>query len=88
MNVTQMISELRAERASLEDAIVVLERLLHVRPGRRGRPPAWLASTKVSASVEPSANGTRTKRVFSAATRKKMALAQKKRWAALKGQSA
>jgi hypothetical protein len=88
MNVTQMISELRAERASIEDAIAVLERLVRSQPGRRGRPPKWLASAKAPAADQPSANGTRTKRVFSAATRKKMALAQKKRWAALKSQPA
>jgi hypothetical protein len=88
MNVTKMISELRTERASIEDAIAVLERLVRSRPGRRGRPPAWLASAKAQASDRPSSNGTRPKRVFSAATRKKMALSQKKRWAALKGQPA
>jgi hypothetical protein len=88
MNVTQMISELRAERTSIEDAIAVLERLVRSQPGRRGRPPKWLASAKASAADQPSENGTRTKRAFSAATRKKMALSQKKRWAALKGQPA
>jgi hypothetical protein len=86
MNVAEMISELRAERASIEDAIAVLERLIRSQPGRRGRPPKWLASAKLAVSDQPSTNGTRTKRVFSAATRKKMALAQKKRWAARRGE--
>lgn len=85
MNVTQMISELRAERASIEEAIVVLERLVSTQPGRRGRPPAWLASAKASAGGKTS-KPTGVKRVFSAATRKKMALSQKKRWAAAKAQ--
>jgi hypothetical protein len=84
MNVTQMISELRAERASIEEAIVVLERLVSTQPGRRGRPPAWLASVKASARHASKPTG--VKRVFSAATRKKMALSQKKRWAAAKTQ--
>ncbi len=84
MNVTQMISELRAERASIEEAIVVLERLVSKQPGRRGRPPAWLASVKASAGQTSKPTG--VKRVFSAATRKKMALSQKKRWAAAKAQ--
>ncbi len=88
MNVTQMISELRAERASIEEAIAVLERLVRSQPGRRGRPPKWLASAKAAANGQPSANGARPKRVFSAATRRKMALSQKKRWAALKGRPA
>ena len=79
----QMIAELRAERACLEEAIVVLERLVRSHPGRRrGRPPKWLAAAKMA--DQPSGNG--AKRVFSASTRKKMALAQKKRWAALKSQ--
>ena len=86
MNVTQMISELRAERASIEEAIVVLERLVSTQPGRRGRPPAWLASVKAAAGHTVS-KPTAVKRVFSAATRKKMALSQKKRWAAAKSQS-
>jgi hypothetical protein len=86
MNVTQMISELRAERASIEEAIAVLERLVSRQPGRRGRPPAWLASVKASASDQRASKPTGEKRVFSAATRKKMALSQKKRWAAAKAQ--
>ncbi len=66
MNVTQMISELRAERASIEGAIAVLERLVRSQPGRRGRPPKWLASAKAAGAGQPSPNGTRTKRVFEA----------------------
>ena len=57
---------------------------------RRGRPPKWLASVKAEAgspavreSLEPK-NGRR----FSAATRKKMAEAQRKRWAARKAAKA
>ena len=88
MNVTQMILELRAERASIEEAIVVLERLVSRQPGRRGRPPKWLASAKASAAGEPADKPAGVKRVFSAATRKKMALSQKKRWAAAKAESA
>ena len=75
MNVNQMIVALRDERDALNDAIVVLERLAHSGRKRRGRPPAWLsAAAGVSAG--------RPKRVFSAATKRKMALAQRKRWAA------
>lgn len=87
MNVTQMISELRAERIAIEEAIVVLERLVSAQPGRRGRPPAWLASVRASAAGPSAPKPTGVKRVFSAATRKKMALAQKKRWATAKAQS-
>jgi hypothetical protein len=87
MNVTQMISELRAERVAIEEAIVVLERLVSKQPGRRGRPPAWLASVKASAADQAVVKAPGVKRVFSAATRKKMALSQKKRWAAAKTRS-
>jgi len=87
MNVTQMISELRAERVAIEEAIVVLERLVSTQPGRRGRPPAWLASVKASVTGKAASKPSGVKRVFSAATRKKMALSQKKRWAAAKAQS-
>ena len=76
MNVDQMIAELRTERDGLTAAIDVLERMALARGRRRGRPPAWLSSVKVSTPGP--------KRVVSAATRKKMALAQRKRWAAAK----
>ncbi len=74
MNVTQMISELRVERAALDDAIIVLERLARSGQKRRGRPPAWMSSIPRAVN--------RPKRVFSDATRRKMAQAQRKRWAA------
>jgi hypothetical protein len=78
MNVNQMILELRAERDSLTAAMAVLEGIAHSRGRRRGRPPAWLAGlSKVKKEDRP-------KRTMSAATKKKMALAQRKRWAAAK----
>jgi hypothetical protein len=41
MDLTKMLTELRAERESIEQAILVLERL--ARGGtRRGRPPEWM----------------------------------------------
>lgn len=76
MDVLKMISELRAEREAIEQALVVLERLAHNRGRRRGRPPMWMTVIRGAAAAE------RSPRVFSADTRKKMAEAQKKRWAA------
>ncbi len=70
MNVTQMLAELRQERAALDDAILALERIARSGARGRGRPPSWLSAS----SAAP-------KRVLSAATKKKMALAQRKRWA-------
>jgi hypothetical protein len=78
MNVNQMILELRAERDALTAAMAVLEGIANSRGKRRGRPPAWLADlSKVKKEDRP-------KRTVSAATKKKMALAQRKRWAAAK----
>jgi len=78
MDVLKMISELRAERAAIEEALVVLERIARNRGGRRGRPPAWMSMIRGGVTSSPS----KATRAFSAETRKKMAEAQKKRWAA------
>jgi hypothetical protein len=77
MDVLKMIAELRSERAAIDDALVVLERLARTRGKRRGRPPAWMAAIRGATAGETS----RT-RVMTAETRKRMAEAQKKRWAA------
>jgi len=39
-----MLAELRAERARVEEAILVIERLAHAHGKRRGRPPAWMTA--------------------------------------------
>jgi hypothetical protein len=81
MNVNHMIAELTAEREALTAAMSVLESIAQSRGRRRrGRPPAWLAGAKKDQPAD------RPKRVFSAATKRKMALAQRKRWAAKKAQ--
>jgi hypothetical protein len=78
MNLSQMILDLRAERDALTAAMTVLDGIAHSRGRRRGRPPAWLASLSgTKKQVHP-------KRTVSAATKKKMALAQRRRWAAAK----
>lgn len=46
MDVNKMLAELRSERAAIEEAIVVLERLATGRSKRRGRPPAWMTAVK------------------------------------------
>ena len=71
-----MIAELRAERAAVDEALIVLERLAQTRGRKRGRPPVWMSV------VGEAAHSPRPARVFSAETRKRMAEAQKKRWAA------
>lgn len=46
MDVARMLVELRQERVQLEEAIVVLERLVRSSGKRRGRPPAWMQTVK------------------------------------------
>ncbi len=46
-----MLTELRAEREAIEEAIVTLERLARGQGRRRGRPPAWLAALRKGKAV-------------------------------------
>jgi hypothetical protein len=46
MDILKMLSELRAERDRMEEAILTLERLAAGRGRRRGRPPAWMSAHK------------------------------------------
>jgi hypothetical protein len=50
MDTTKMLTELRQERESIEEAILVLERLARGRGRRRGRPPAWLLEARKRAT--------------------------------------
>jgi hypothetical protein len=79
MELTKVIAELRAERTAIDEALAALDRIARATTGkRRGRPPAWLAATTGAIPTgEP-----RKKRSLSPEVRKKMAEAQKKRWAA------
>ena len=74
-----MLAELRQERDRLGEAILVLERLASGGQKRRGRPPKWMTATSQQNGSTP-----RKRKRFSAATRKKMAEAQKRRWATKK----
>lgn len=78
MNLSQVILDLRAERDALTAAMTMLEGIVNSRGKRRGRPPAWLAKLP---DLKKKDGPTR---VVSAATKKKMALAQRKRWAEAK----
>jgi len=46
MNIDKMLAELRTERAQVEEAILVLERMAVGRGKRRGRPPKWMTEVK------------------------------------------
>jgi hypothetical protein len=72
MNLIKMIAELREQKRALEETMMILERLARSQGKRRGRPPLFLSE----------AGKTRKRKPFSSETRKKMADAQRKRWAA------
>jgi hypothetical protein len=81
MELTKVIAELRAERAAIDEALAALDRIARAAAGkRRGRPPAWMAATAGAIAATP--GEPRKKRSLSPEVRKKMAEAQKKRWAA------
>jgi hypothetical protein len=71
MNWTSIINQLREERAALDEAIAIFERIAQSGPRGQGRPPKWLSGDKSG-----------SKRVYSATTRKKMAEGQRRRWEA------
>jgi hypothetical protein len=83
MDIHSILAELRSEKDRLEEAILTIERLaVGSLTKRRGRPPKWMAEAK----GDPSGGGLtaqtpKKRRRFSAATRKRMAESQRKRWA-------
>jgi hypothetical protein len=80
MELTKVIAELRAERAAIDEALAALDRIARATTAkRRGRPPAWLAATTGTIPVE---GEPRKKRSLGPEVRKKMADAQRRRWAA------
>lgn len=74
MDLIKIVSELHKEKEAVEEALLYLEQLARTRHKRRGRPPAYLSGRLKSAKAP--------RRRFSEETRRKMSLAQKKRWAA------
>jgi hypothetical protein len=44
MDILKMLGELRQERAQIEEAILVLQRLPLGQGKQRGRPPAWMTA--------------------------------------------
>lgn len=74
MNLNKIIVELKTELAAINDVLSVLDRLARVRGKRRGRPPLLMLQDGVT--------GIRKRRPFSEETKRKMAAAQKRRWAA------
>jgi hypothetical protein len=82
MDIHSILAELRSEKDRLEEAILTIERLAAGSVAkRRGRPPKWMASVKAATA---SSSAPKKRRRFSAATRKRMAESQRKRWASRK----
>ena len=79
MDIQHLISDLTQQRDQISLAIAALERIAGGTGKRRGRPPKALSL--VSAAPAKAATGGK-KRVISAEARKRMAEAQKRRWAA------
>lgn len=48
MDLSEMLAELRQERAQIEQAIQILERLARGRGKRRGRPPLWMTNPEAA----------------------------------------
>lgn len=46
MDITEMLNTLKQERAQLQEAIVVLERIAAGQGKCRGRPPKWMVEMK------------------------------------------
>ena len=85
MDILTILTELRSEKERLDEAILTIERLAAGSlTKRRGRPPLWMANAKAESgpSLVSKALAPKKRRKFSAATRKRMAEAQRKRWAA------
>jgi|HubBroStandDraft_3_1064219.scaffolds.fasta_scaffold192581_1 hypothetical protein len=79
MNVTEIVLQLRDERSRLEAAIQALEQVgggTSAPIKRRGRPPGT--------TNKPTAGGPKKRRGMSAAARKRIAEAMRKRWVAAK----
>src|SRR6266487_1166185 len=84
MDFDALLAQLRTEREMLEEAILALERLARGSGKRRGRPPKWM--TELNTEPTEEAPSPAKKRVISAESRKRMAEAQRKRWAAKRGE--
>ena len=78
MNVTEIVRQLRDERSRLDAAIQALEGVggASAPIKRRGRPPGT--------TNKPATGGPKKRRGMSAAARKRIAEAMRKRWAAAK----
>ena len=78
MDIETVLKELREDRELIDAAIIALERLARGGGKRRGRPPKWMVVSNLEGTAVPEQP---KKRRFSVEARKRMAEAQRKRWA-------
>jgi hypothetical protein len=81
MDFARLLVELHAERQRLDQAIGALERVAQTIVKRKGRKPKWLAEAQAGGSSASALSGGGKKRFVSPEARKRMAEAQKRRWA-------
>ena len=83
MDTAQILADLRAQRGRIDNAIAALEALNGTKPRGNGHDlPTPLG--KAAAALDGKQAGKPVRRTMSAAARKKIAAAQKARWAAKK----
>ncbi len=75
MDVSKILSELRDERAQIEEAILSLERLARGRGKRRGRPPAWMSEMTAKRRGRPPGSKNKVSATPAAAPVKNVAVA-------------
>lgn len=79
MDINTILWELRAERERINHAIAVLERMDSGK--RRGRPPKWMKERNEADENGADLTPPKNRKPFSEETKKRMAEAQRKRWA-------
>jgi hypothetical protein len=62
MDTAAMLGELRSELEAVNEAIVVLERLVQGQGKRRGRPPKWVSADGAVENGKPTAAKKKKKR--------------------------
>ncbi len=80
LNYREILEALKSKREWIEQAIVNIERLARDEGSLREKPPAWFAGNAGGAPSTAKA-GAAKKRTMSAAGRKKIGDATRKRWA-------
>jgi len=81
MDIQKLLSQLRAELATVDDVIIAFERLAATAgEKRRGRPPAWMTANRPPTSLAET-----KKRTVGPDARARMAAAQRRRWEVARG---